>query len=63
MIFPGTYDLLPAGLVGRALRFVLPRAERWRGVVHRVVGRRQAAQPPTPTPQRPGARVVAAPTG
>jgi peptidoglycan pentaglycine glycine transferase (the first glycine) len=63
VIFPGTYDLLPPGLVGHALRFVLPRAERWRGVVHRVVGRRQAAQSPSPATQRPGARVVAAPTG
>jgi lipid II:glycine glycyltransferase (peptidoglycan interpeptide bridge formation enzyme) len=40
MVYPGTYDLLPGGLAGRALRRALPRAERWRGIVHRVSGRR-----------------------
>jgi lipid II:glycine glycyltransferase (peptidoglycan interpeptide bridge formation enzyme) len=40
VIYPGAYDLLPSGLPGRALRCMLPRAERWRGVVHRVSGRR-----------------------
>jgi lipid II:glycine glycyltransferase (peptidoglycan interpeptide bridge formation enzyme) len=39
VIYPGTYDLLPGGLQGRALRCMLPRAERWRGAVHRVTGR------------------------
>jgi lipid II:glycine glycyltransferase (peptidoglycan interpeptide bridge formation enzyme) len=63
VIYPGTYDLLPAGLVGRALRFVLPRAERWRGVVHRVVGRRQTARPGGQASQRPGIKPVAAPAG
>jgi lipid II:glycine glycyltransferase (peptidoglycan interpeptide bridge formation enzyme) len=41
VIYPGTYDLLPGGLQGRALKCVLPRAERWRGVVHHVSGRRR----------------------
>jgi lipid II:glycine glycyltransferase (peptidoglycan interpeptide bridge formation enzyme) len=40
VVYPGTYDLLPDGLPGRALRYVLPRAERWRGAVHRLSGRR-----------------------
>jgi lipid II:glycine glycyltransferase (peptidoglycan interpeptide bridge formation enzyme) len=40
VVYPGTYDLLPDGLPGQALRYVLPRAERWRGVVHRLSGRR-----------------------
>ncbi len=40
VVYPGTYDLLPDGLPGHALRYVLPRAERWRGVVHRLSGRR-----------------------
>jgi lipid II:glycine glycyltransferase (peptidoglycan interpeptide bridge formation enzyme) len=39
VLYPGTYDLIPGGLTGRALRFVLPHAERWRGVVHRLAGR------------------------
>jgi lipid II:glycine glycyltransferase (peptidoglycan interpeptide bridge formation enzyme) len=39
VVYPGTSDLLPEGLPGRALRYVLPRAERWRGVVHRLSGR------------------------
>jgi lipid II:glycine glycyltransferase (peptidoglycan interpeptide bridge formation enzyme) len=41
VLYPGTYDLLPDGMRGAALRYVLPRAERWRGVVHRVSGRRR----------------------
>jgi lipid II:glycine glycyltransferase (peptidoglycan interpeptide bridge formation enzyme) len=41
VVYPGTYDLLPDGLTGRALRFVLPRVETWRGVVHRISGRRR----------------------
>jgi lipid II:glycine glycyltransferase (peptidoglycan interpeptide bridge formation enzyme) len=40
VIYPGTYDLLPPGPAGRALRHLLPRVERWHGVVHRVSGRR-----------------------
>jgi lipid II:glycine glycyltransferase (peptidoglycan interpeptide bridge formation enzyme) len=40
VVYPGTYDLLPEGFSGHALRYVLPRAERWRGVVHRLSGRR-----------------------
>jgi lipid II:glycine glycyltransferase (peptidoglycan interpeptide bridge formation enzyme) len=40
VLYPGTYDLLPDGLRGAALRYVLPRAEQWRGVVHRLSGRR-----------------------
>src|SRR5205823_11661763 len=32
VVYPGTYDLLPDGLAGHALRHVLPRAERWRRV-------------------------------
>jgi lipid II:glycine glycyltransferase (peptidoglycan interpeptide bridge formation enzyme) len=40
VLYPGTYDLLPDGLRGAALRYVLPRAEHWRGVVHRLAGRR-----------------------
>jgi lipid II:glycine glycyltransferase (peptidoglycan interpeptide bridge formation enzyme) len=40
VVYPGTYDLLPEGLPGHALRYILPRAERWRGVVHRLSGRR-----------------------
>jgi lipid II:glycine glycyltransferase (peptidoglycan interpeptide bridge formation enzyme) len=40
VLYPGTYDLLPDGLRGAALRYLLPRAERWRGVVQRLVGRR-----------------------
>jgi lipid II:glycine glycyltransferase (peptidoglycan interpeptide bridge formation enzyme) len=40
VVYPGTYDLVPDGLVGRVVRAVLPRAERFRGVVHRVIGRR-----------------------
>jgi len=40
VIYPGTYDLLPEGLAGSAIRYVLPHAERWRGVVHRLSGRR-----------------------
>jgi hypothetical protein len=55
VIYPGTYDLLPDGLVGRGLRFVLPRAERWRGVVHRVSGRRSAPA----EARRPGLRTLA----
>ena len=39
VVYPGTSDLLPDGLPGRALKYVLPRAERWRGVVHRLAGR------------------------
>ena len=39
VLYPGTYDLLPAGPTGRALRYVLPRVERWQGVVHRLSGR------------------------
>jgi lipid II:glycine glycyltransferase (peptidoglycan interpeptide bridge formation enzyme) len=39
VLYPGTYDLIRDGLTGRALRYVLPRAERWRGVVHRLAGR------------------------
>jgi lipid II:glycine glycyltransferase (peptidoglycan interpeptide bridge formation enzyme) len=38
--YPGAYDLLPEGPAGRVLRYLLPRAERWRGIVHRVSGRR-----------------------
>jgi lipid II:glycine glycyltransferase (peptidoglycan interpeptide bridge formation enzyme) len=37
--YPGSYDLLPDGLSGRALGHLLPRAERWRGVVGRLAGR------------------------
>jgi lipid II:glycine glycyltransferase (peptidoglycan interpeptide bridge formation enzyme) len=40
VLYPGTYDLLPDGPRGAALRYLLPRAERWRGVVQRLVGRR-----------------------
>lgn len=40
VLYPGTYDLLPDGVRGAALRYLLPRAERWRGVVHRLSGRR-----------------------
>jgi lipid II:glycine glycyltransferase (peptidoglycan interpeptide bridge formation enzyme) len=39
VVYPGTYDLLPDGLAGRALRQVLPRLERWQSVVHRMSGR------------------------
>ena len=38
VLYPGTYDLIPGGLTGRALRLVLPHAERWR-VGHRLAGR------------------------
>jgi lipid II:glycine glycyltransferase (peptidoglycan interpeptide bridge formation enzyme) len=41
VIYPGTYDLLPDGLPGSALRFVVPQVERWRGVVHHLSGRRR----------------------
>ena len=54
VIYPGTYDLLPDALLGRGLRFVLPRAERWRGVVHRVSGRRSAPA----EARRPGLRTL-----
>jgi hypothetical protein len=36
--YPGTYDLLLEGLPGHVLRRILPRVERWRGVVHRLAG-------------------------
>jgi lipid II:glycine glycyltransferase (peptidoglycan interpeptide bridge formation enzyme) len=39
VVYPGTYDLLSGRLTGPVLRYVLPRAERWRGVVHRLSGR------------------------
>jgi len=39
VLYPGTYDLLRGGLTGRALKRVLPRAECWGGVVHRLSGR------------------------
>ncbi len=39
VLYPGTYDLLPGGLTGRVLRYVLPYAERWRSIVHRLAGR------------------------
>jgi lipid II:glycine glycyltransferase (peptidoglycan interpeptide bridge formation enzyme) len=42
VIYPGTDDLLPGGLAGAGLRTLLPRAERWRGAVHRISGRRAA---------------------
>jgi lipid II:glycine glycyltransferase (peptidoglycan interpeptide bridge formation enzyme) len=47
VLYPGTYDLIPGRLTGRALRYVLPHAERWRGVVHRLAGR-------APAPARAG---------
>ena len=40
VIYPGTYDRLPNGPSGYALRFLVPRAERWRGTIHRLAGRR-----------------------
>lgn len=40
VMYPGTCDLLADGVRGAALRYLLPRAERWRGAVHRLVGRR-----------------------
>lgn len=39
VLYPGTFDLVPDGLRGTALKYLLPRAERWRGVVHRLSGR------------------------
>jgi len=46
VLYPGTYVLLPEGLPGHALRRILPRVERWRGVVHYLAGRRSAPARP-----------------
>jgi hypothetical protein len=44
VLYIGSYDLLAPGLApglaGRALRPLVPRAQRWRGLVHRLSGRR-----------------------
>ena len=42
VLYPGTYDLLPEGLTGRAFGYILPGVTRWRGVVHRLLGRATA---------------------
>lgn len=39
-LFPPAYDIAYRALLGRAVHLAAPRLERWRGVAHRLLGRR-----------------------